>query len=60
MQTIHTPPGAYLDNTTATVLMEWWMTQLLETKFEGREFDYLGQLIVTPNNGSYENKRYEG
>ena len=33
---------------------------VLETKFEGREFDYLGQLIVTPNNGSYENKRYEG
>ena len=22
---------------------------VLETKFEGREFDYLGQLIVTPN-----------
>ncbi len=21
---------------------------VLETKFEGREFDYLGQLIVTP------------
>ena len=33
---------------------------VLETKFEGREFDYLVQLIVTPNNGSYENKRYEG
>ena len=33
---------------------------VLETKFEGRGFDYLGQLIVNPNNGSYENKRYEG
>ena len=35
--------------------------QVLETKFEGREFDYLVRTTnCNPNYGSYENKRYEG
>ena len=33
---------------------------VLESKFEGRECDYLGQLIVTPKMVANENKRYEG
>ena len=32
---------------------------VLETKFEGRESDYLG-FICNPNYGGYEHKRYEG
>ena len=33
---------------------------VLETKVEERESDYLGQLSVTPKNGSYKHTRYEG
>ena len=41
----------YLNDYFRSMFTREGILPVLETKFEGREFGYLGQLIVTPHEG---------